>query len=109
MLADERLASQAGSALPAVRNGSHDHVITCAELCDTRSHCLDDPCPLMPEDRGQGNREETMHHTHIRVTHPGRNHLDKYLAKLGFADLDVADGEWRVLRYVFAWWFLLDG
>ena len=37
-----------------------------------------------------------MYHTHIRVTHPGRDHLDQYLTELGFADLDVADVEWIV-------------
>src|SRR5262245_35076336 len=96
VLADERLAFQTGPALPAMRHGGHDHVIPRAELRAPRPYRPDDPGALVPEDRGQGDRQEPMHRADIRVTHPGRDHLDKDLAELGLTDLDIADGEWLV-------------
>ena len=59
-----------------------------------RPYRLDDPGALVPEYCGQGDREEPMHHTHIRVTDTRRDHLDSYLAELGLADLDITNDGW---------------
>jgi hypothetical protein len=76
-----------------MRDCSDYDVITWSQLRDTRPHGIDDPRTFVPEDRGQGNWQNAMHHARIRVTHPRSDHLDKHLAELRFTEVDVPDRE----------------